>query len=789
MPSVVAVVVTQDPGPWFEATLAALDRQDYPTLTVLVIDAGSEEDPTPRVASVLPHAYVRRTERVGIAAAANEALDVVEGAAFLLFCHDDVVADDNAARLLVEEAFRSNAAVLGPKLVAVDDPNVLQEVGLAIDRFGAPFSGIEPGELDQEQHDGVRDVFFVPSAMMLVRADLFRELGGFDPLTYPGAEDLDLCWRGRLLGARVLVVPDARVGHHRAEDERPRGERGELPVVMRNRVRAVLKSSSVPTLCWTVPIGLLLAFLESLVFVVSGRRKRAEGLVVAWFAPLAGLGEFRRSRRAIQKTRTVNDNELRYLQVRGSARLTASIARRLHAEDRILSVTSLSRGFLGNAARSARRPLGVATAVFALAYLLGSRALIVGRIAAVGSFLPWTSVTSLGATFGSAWRYSGLGHDVPSSSAFAFLGAFSSVFVGRMALAQTVLVVGALPLGAYGVYRATRSISPSPVPAAGAALAYAVNPVVRNMLATGRLGPLVFFALAPFVFSVLLHAAGTEIGMTGSSPEWRVPRRMVVVLGVLVAVVGAAFPSAILLVLLIGAMLWASAAIVGESLLARRLGATAVAGSACALVLLLPWPLALIGGGGRNALGWVFRPNLDLAAILQFQTGPSGSGWLGWGLLIAAVSPLLLGTGIALAWAARAWMITIAGFAVVWIPSRFWSSSGMPAPKARSCWLLWGSLSPWGSAWACSSTTFAGRASVGSNSWRSARSWSWRGPPWVSSATSRTAVGINPKLIGTPSWRSCRPRRSKASFGCSGLATRRCFRSIPRCDRTISVMH
>ena len=163
---------------------------------------------------------------------------MVEGAPFLLFCHDDVALDPSAVRILVEEAYRSNAAILGPKLVSADNPEVLLEVGRAIDRFGAPYTGIEPGEIDQEQHDGVRDVFYVPTATMLVRTDLFTELEGFDPETFPGAEDLDLCWRARLAGARVLVVPDARVAHHEASGARARADRPNESAIVHSRVRA-----------------------------------------------------------------------------------------------------------------------------------------------------------------------------------------------------------------------------------------------------------------------------------------------------------------------------------------------------------------------------------------------------------------------------------------------------------------------------------------------------------------------------------------------------------------------
>ena len=59
-PPVVAVVVTHDPGSWFDDALAALAHQDYPRLAVLVVDAASAEDPTPAVHRWLPDAVVHR---------------------------------------------------------------------------------------------------------------------------------------------------------------------------------------------------------------------------------------------------------------------------------------------------------------------------------------------------------------------------------------------------------------------------------------------------------------------------------------------------------------------------------------------------------------------------------------------------------------------------------------------------------------------------------------------------------------------------------------------------------
>jgi GT2 family glycosyltransferase len=94
---------------------------------------------------------------------------------------------------------------------------------MGVDRFGEMDHSIELGELDQEQHDGVRDVFAVPSACILVRADLFRELDGFDDSLSFHGEDVELCWRIHHSGARVVVAPSARV-RHREELERRRSD-------------------------------------------------------------------------------------------------------------------------------------------------------------------------------------------------------------------------------------------------------------------------------------------------------------------------------------------------------------------------------------------------------------------------------------------------------------------------------------------------------------------------------------------------------------------------------------
>jgi hypothetical protein len=112
---------------------------------------------------------------------------------------------------LVLELYRSNAGVVGPKIVDWDDPSLLQHVGFAMDATGELDPVIEIGERDQEQHDAVADVFVLPSACLLVRADLFRELGGYSNEIEFIGDDVDL----------VLVRPETA-----GQAKRRRGAQG-----------------------------------------------------------------------------------------------------------------------------------------------------------------------------------------------------------------------------------------------------------------------------------------------------------------------------------------------------------------------------------------------------------------------------------------------------------------------------------------------------------------------------------------------------------------------------------
>jgi hypothetical protein len=319
-------------------------------------------------------------------------------------------------------------------------------------------------------------------------------------------------------------------------------------------------------------------------------------------------------------------------------------------------------------------PLALACLAVAMLFVIGSRDLVFGEVPAVGTLARWPGMFDLLDAYASGWRFTGMGSAVAAPPAFVLMAALATPLLGAVGLARTLLVVGAIPIGAIGAYVFARPHVGRSTPAAVAAVAYAMSPVPRNAIATGRLGPLVLYALGPFLLAMIVRASGGG-GRVSSAT------RLYLGLIAMTAVTTAFFGLTPMWLVAAAAAVLLASPLVGGVLLGLRMVGVAVVASVGALVLLFPWTLEF-PGADPAAFGFAFRPELGLGEVLRFESGPSGAAWAGWGLLAAGVLALAIATGRRLAWAGRAWMMALLGFAAVWVPARFAPDTSVPAPEA-----------------------------------------------------------------------------------------------------------
>ena len=660
-PPVVAAIVVHQPCPWLEEVVTSLASQDYPNLQTLFFVTSSTSSTstaeTEIIRHTLPAAVIRQVEgNPGYGPLMNEVSRLVEGeSGFFCFMHDDVALDSNAISSMIEEMFRSNAGVVGPKIVMWDDVSVLQSVGLGADRIGDISPIVEQGEKDQEQHDAVRDVFLVPSACMLVRADLFREIGGFSPDMPLFGEDLDFCWRTHLSGARVLVVPTARA-RHRKEMDATRSVATMSALEARHRVRTVATLSGRVQLPVVLVQLLLMAIARLVIGVFNGTFRQAQASLRASIAVVFDARYIIRRRAEVRPYRRVPAAEIHDLQSRGSARLWAFIRKR---RSRVQEISGLTTANLANP--KSRFVGATALIVFAL-IIFGSRGLIGGGVASVGEFLPMRSAsespTALISSVVSGWWQAGFGQASANPTGIVLLAIAGIAVLGRIGAVQILAVVGALFVGCMGMWQVASGFFGSRARMIGL-LVYAAVPVPYVAIAQGRFGVLTCYAALPWMLRLFVRA--------GQRPDGA-HKTQVWALTVLFGAMVCAFEPTFIVLVIFASVAWMVGDLVSR---VRWQAVAAVLQLVCVLVvgiivLNFPW------SGGFIAADWwqqiigvqtARAGNVGLATLARMDSGVIAISVLVIGLYVPVIVGLLIVRGDKLVWAARS--ATLVFFAMV----------------------------------------------------------------------------------------------------------------------------
>ncbi len=677
-PSVTAIVVAHDPGIWFEETLESIVTQDYPRLELVVVDVTGEGGLDERVQAVAPDAtLIDASDTVGFAAAANTVLETDVDPAFLLVCHDDVALASDAVSVLVTEALRSNAGVAGPKLVEWEQPEILQHVGLVVDQFAAAADVIEPAERDQEQYDRVRDVFAVPSACVLIRTSLFASIGGFDPGITRRGEDVDFCWRAQLAGARVLVVPDARVRHRNnligrtAVDDIRRTR-------ARHQLRTVLVTGGRVRLLGTLPLLMVLSLAEITIAAFTARFGQVRDIVSAWTWNLSRLGEIRRRRAGLRPKITISPGEIRAGQESGSVRINAFVRGQIGRGDRAFSQELITAMRTGTAQFSALAWVLVLGLV-----VFGSRSLIGGGVPAVGDFVAFPeSSGELVDTWWSSWRSRDLGSVGSTPTGFGLLGLLAAVLGGSMGLVRTLWVLGPVFVGLIGAWRVL-SVTGSRRAQIATLVAYAALPLPWAAIAGASWTTLGVYAAAPWVLRALLEAqASAPFRSTAGPIRGLAPASLAA--GVAVGLAGIFDPVVAVVTVLVAAGLVAGALVAINPTGVVRLVAASFGAALVGALLTLPLSIELLSSG----LPW--HPFADgrtgdastepLTDLLRFAIGPDSAALFTWAFVVPMTVPLLVGRAWRFELAVRLWFVALVAWGVALTAVHGVVPFGVPEP-------------------------------------------------------------------------------------------------------------
>lgn len=258
MSTVSVHIVTYNSEQWIRQCLDAVFNQSHPIEQVIVIDNDSK-DSTVRVLEELIPQYderlivVKNMENRGFAGGHNQAMKMSTSDYYLVLNPDVTLHEDYVAYLVGYLDEHPHIGSGTGKLIRQSSEGIIDSTGLVMHKNRRCFDrGANEPEAEWNQRE---EVFGVSGAAAVYSKRMVDDISidgqFFDEQFFAYKEDVDVAWRGQLLGWGAIYIPEAQAYHERGWKE---GERHQRPLFVRkhsyiNRYRMMMKNDSPRYIC------------------------------------------------------------------------------------------------------------------------------------------------------------------------------------------------------------------------------------------------------------------------------------------------------------------------------------------------------------------------------------------------------------------------------------------------------------------------------------------------------------------------------------------------------------
>ena len=187
---------------------------------VYVADNASTDNSVALLQKLFPEVRLILLEKNwGFAEGYNKALAQVDAEYYLLLNSDIEVTPGWLTPMIEFLDAHKEVAACQPKLLSIFQRDSFEYAGACggyLDRYGYPFCRgriFDIVEQDKGQYDEPAKVHWATGAALLVRARIYKEVGGLDGRFFAHQEEIEMCWRMRIKGYQIYCLPDSKVYH------------------------------------------------------------------------------------------------------------------------------------------------------------------------------------------------------------------------------------------------------------------------------------------------------------------------------------------------------------------------------------------------------------------------------------------------------------------------------------------------------------------------------------------------------------------------------------------------
>jgi riboflavin kinase/FMN adenylyltransferase len=275
---------------FLESYLPFLSTSETNNTTISVIDNNSSDESVAYLKEWHPEVeLIKLDKNYGFAEGYNKGIKHIDQKYTILLNSDVKVSDGWIEPLVTMMESDPSIIACQPKIRSLENPEYFEYAGAAggfMDSWAYPFCKgriLENLERDNGQYEEAGEIFWTSGAAMIVRTELFKELGGFDGDYFAHQEEIDFCWRAKNMGYKCMYEP-ASIVYHLGGGTLDYGNSRKVFLNFRNNLITILKNERRQKLLWLFPWRLILDGLAGIQFLFKGQWKSAVAIIKAHLA-------------------------------------------------------------------------------------------------------------------------------------------------------------------------------------------------------------------------------------------------------------------------------------------------------------------------------------------------------------------------------------------------------------------------------------------------------------------------------------------------------------------------
>ncbi len=247
---------------------------------------------------------IKLDQNFGFAGGYNNALKQIDSEYYILL-NSDVEVTENWLMPMIDllDSDKSIAACQ-PKIKDYNNKESFEYAGASggfIDKYGYPFCRgriFESLEKDNNQHNSIKEIFWASGACLFIRSNEYHSIGGLDEFFFAHMEEIDLCWRLKNQGKKIMVCPSSTV-YHVGGGTLNKVKPQKTFLNFRNSLLTLHKNLPENKRFIIIFTRILLDGIAGVKFIISGKPSHTWAIVRAHFSFYGAISQNKKKRKTV----------------------------------------------------------------------------------------------------------------------------------------------------------------------------------------------------------------------------------------------------------------------------------------------------------------------------------------------------------------------------------------------------------------------------------------------------------------------------------------------------------